>query len=152
MMIVHQSEWWLAPAARRTGGGWVAGAGAGGASGIELAESARVGTMRSVDWTLWTILLIAAILEFSGDLALKWWAETDRWAWFIVGLILYSLALVFFAHLLRRAELAVIFALWMGVAAVLLAIAGWWLFGEALSLRRLAGLALVVGGMVLLQT
>ena len=48
------------------------------------------------------------------------------------------------------AELAIIFALWVGVAAVLLALAGWWFFDEALSLRRLAGLALVVGGMVLL--
>ncbi|MBU0703705.1 MAG: hypothetical protein KKC18_07545, partial [Chloroflexi bacterium] len=56
MVIIHQSEWWLAPAARRTSGSWVAGAGAGRASGIELAESAGVGTMRSVDWTLWTIL------------------------------------------------------------------------------------------------
>ena len=60
-------------------------------------------------------------------------------------------ALVLFAHLLRRAELAVIFALWVGVAAALLALAGWWFFDEALSLQRLVELALVVGGMVLLQ-
>ena len=66
-------------------------------------------------------------------------------------MIVYSLALILFAVLLRRAELAIIFALWVGVAAVLLALAGWWFFDEALSLRRLAGLALVVGGMVLLR-
>ena len=34
-------------------------------------------------------------------------------------------ALIIFALLLRHAELAVIFALWVGVAAVLLALAGW---------------------------
>ena len=66
-------------------------------------------------------------------------------------MIVYSLALVLFAHLLRHTELAIIFVLWMGVAAVLLALAGWWFFEEALSLRYLAGLALVVGGMILLQ-
>jgi small multidrug resistance pump len=81
----------------------------------------------------------------------KWWAETDRWPGLAIGLIVYSLALILFAYLLRHAELAIIFALWVGVAAVLLALAGWWFFGEALSLRRLAGLALVVGGMVLLR-
>ncbi len=108
--------------------------------------------MRSIDWTMWGLLLSAATLELAGDLAFKWWAETNRWPWLAVGLIVYGLALIFFAHLLRRAELAVIFALWVGVATVLLALAGWWLFDEALSLRRLAGLALVVGGMVLLQT
>lgn len=105
-----------------------------------------------VDWILWAWLLLAATLEFSGDLALKWWAETNRWLGFGLGLVAYGLSLVLFALLLRRAELAVIFALWVGVAAVLLAVAGWWLFGEDLSLRQVAGLALVVGGIILLGT
>jgi len=108
--------------------------------------------MHSVDWTLWITLLAAAALELAGDLALKWWAETDRWAWFLAGLIFYGLSLVLFAYMLRRAELAIIFALWAGIATVLLAIVGWWLFGETLSLRHLAGLALVIGGIILLQT
>ncbi len=102
------------------------------------------------DWTLWGLLLAAATLELIGDLALKWWAETDRWLGFGLGLLVYSLALVLFAILLRRAELAVIFTLWVGLAAVLLTFAGWWMFGEALSLRRIAGIVLVVGGTILL--
>lgn len=104
-----------------------------------------------IDWTLWGLLLSAAMLEFIGDLAFKWWAETDRWLGLVIGLLVYSVALVLFALLLRHAELAIIFALWVGVAAVLLALAGWWFFDEALSLRHLVGLALVIGGMVLLQ-
>ena len=106
----------------------------------------------SVDWTLWGLLLVAATLELGGDLALKWWAETGRWLGFGVGLVVYAIALVLFAVLLKRAELAVIFALWVGVAAVLLALAGWWLFGESLSVRHLIGLALVILGIVVLGT
>jgi len=105
----------------------------------------------SIDWTLWGLLLIAATLEIIGDLAFKWWAETDRWLGLVIGLIVYSLALITFALLLRRAELVVVYVLWAGVAAVLLALAGWWFFDEVLSLRHLAGLALVIGGMILLQ-
>lgn len=93
-----------------------------------------------------------AILEIAGDLALKWWAESNRWLGLGIGLLVYSLALVIFAVLLRRAELAVIFALWVGIAAVLLTVAGWWLFGEALSLRRIAGIAFVITGMIMLST
>jgi multidrug transporter EmrE-like cation transporter len=104
----------------------------------------------SIDWTLWGLLLIAAFLELGGDIALKWWAETNRWLGFGIGLVLYGLALGIFAVLLRRAELAVIFALWVGIAAVLLTLAGWLIFGEALSPRRLAGIGLVMGGMILL--
>jgi multidrug transporter EmrE-like cation transporter len=106
----------------------------------------------SVDWNLWGVLLFASILELAGDLALKWWAETSRWPGLAIGLVLYGVSLILFAHLLRRAKLAVLFALWVGVAAILLTFAGWWLFGEALSLRHLAGLALVVAGVMLLQT
>jgi multidrug transporter EmrE-like cation transporter len=105
---------------------------------------------QALDATSWGLLLLAAVLEIIGDLAFKWWAETDRWQGLGLGLLVYGVALVLFAALLRRAELAVIFALWVGIATVLLALAGWWLFGETLSLRHLAGLALVVGGIILL--
>jgi small multidrug resistance pump len=106
----------------------------------------------SIDWTTWGLLLVAATLELGGDLALKWWAETGRWPGLAAGLVVYGIALVLFAMLLKRAELAVIFALWVGVAAVLLALAGWWIFGETLSLRHIIGLALVIGGVFLLGT
>ncbi|MFZ5918397.1 MAG: DMT family transporter [Chloroflexota bacterium] len=105
---------------------------------------------RSIDWTVWGLLLLAASLELVGDLAFKWWAETDRWQGLGLGLIVYGVALLLFAVLLKRAELTVIFALWVGIATVLLALAGWWLFGETLSLRHLAGLTLVIGGIILL--
>jgi spermidine export protein MdtJ len=105
---------------------------------------------RSIDWILWGLLLVAVSLELIGDISLKWWAETNRWLGFGIGLVVYTVSLVIFAVLLRRAELAALFALWVGIAAVALALAGWLIFGEALSPRRLAGIALVVGGMVLL--
>jgi multidrug transporter EmrE-like cation transporter len=105
---------------------------------------------RSIDWILWGLLLVAVSLELIGDISLKWWAESNRWLGFGIGLVVYSLALVIFAVLLRRAELAVVFALWVGLAAVALTLTGWLIFGEALPPRRLAGVALVVGGMVLL--
>jgi len=106
--------------------------------------------IRPADWSLWGLLLAAASLELLGDVSLKWWAETNRWLGFGIGLVVYGLALAIFAVLLRRAELAVIFALWVGVAAVLLTLIGWLFFGEALSPQRLAGVALVLGGMILL--
>ena len=105
---------------------------------------------RTTDWVFWGLLLLAAVMELVGDLALKWWAETNRWGGLALGLAVYTVAVAIFALLLRRAELAVIFALWVGVATVLLALAGWWLFKESLSWGQIAGLALTVGGVLLL--
>ncbi len=106
--------------------------------------------MRSVHWILWGLLGVAALLELAGDISLKWWAETNPRLGFGIGLVVYTLALALFAVMLRHAELAVIFALWTGVAAVFLTLAGWLIFGETLSPLHLAGIALVMGGMVLL--
>lgn len=103
------------------------------------------------DWATWGLLLSAAALEIVGDLSFKWWAETGRRLGLVVGLVVYGLALILFAHLLRRAALAVVLALWSGVAVILMALAGRWLFGEALSPRHILGILLVVGGIVLLQ-
>jgi len=106
---------------------------------------------RSVDWVLWGLLLISAILEIFGDIALKWWAETDRWLSFGVGLAAYTIAIALFAIMLRRGELAIIFALWVGLAMVGVTLAGWWLFNEILAWPQLIGIGLTVAGVVLLN-
>lgn len=104
----------------------------------------------SIDWTLWGLLIIATTFELGGDLALKWWAETDRWSAFGLGIGAYTVGLVIFAVLLRRAELATIFTLWVGLAIILLTLAGWLLFDEVLSARQLVAIGLVVAGVLLL--
>lgn len=104
----------------------------------------------SFDWSLWGLLVTAAALELAGDLSLKWWADSDNWLGFGAGLGAYAISVAIFAVLLRRAELAVIFTLWVGIAIVLVTLAGWWLFSETPSPRHVVGIALVVMGIVLL--
>ncbi|MCG3209979.1 MAG: hypothetical protein FOGNACKC_03608 [Anaerolineae bacterium] len=106
---------------------------------------------RSIDWILWGLLFGSAVLEITGDLALKWWAETDRWLGLGIGLTAYTIAVGLFALMLRRGELAVVFALWIGAATIGLAIAGYWLFNEFLSWGQLVGVGLTLLGVVLLS-
>ena len=106
---------------------------------------------RSVDWILWGLLLASAALEIFGDIALKWWAETNHWLSFGAGLLAYTIAIALFAMMLRRGELAVMFALWVGLAMVGVTLAGWWLFNEILGWPQLVGIGLTVAGVVLLN-
>lgn len=107
---------------------------------------------RSIDLILWGLLLVSAVLEIAGDLALKWWAETDRWLGFGLGLGAYVIAIGLFAIMLRRGELAVVFALWVGAATIGLTLAGMWLFDEFLSWVQVAGLGLTILGVFMLST
>lgn len=104
-----------------------------------------------VDWGLWGLIVVAATFEIAGDLSLKYWAEHNDPRLFALGLGTYLVSLTCFAYALKRAPLAIIVGMWVGAALVLMAVFGWVLFGEVLSLRRMIGLGLIVAALFLLQ-
>lgn len=66
----------------------------------------------------------------------------------IVGLALYAISMLFWLNALSRVELSQAYP-FVGLGFVLTTLAGWVLFGDSLSTQRLVGIALVVGGIVL---
>ncbi len=97
-----------------------------------------------MDWGTLALITAAAVLEMAGDVALKLWAEREVNGYFGLGLFVYGGSLTLFAVALRRAPLAVIFTLWVGIAIAGLTLIGWWWFDEPLGWRQLLGIALVV--------
>jgi small multidrug resistance pump len=78
--------------------------------------------------------------------------ETGRWwAYAIVG-VGYILAFTMLSFTLANGvPLGIAYAVWGGVGVVLVAIVSWLAFGELLTWQQLLGIALVVGGVVLLE-
>lgn len=68
----------------------------------------------------------------------------------IVGLALYGVGTLLWLTVLGRLELSQAYP-FVGVGFVLTTLAGWWLFGDSLSAHRLIGIALVVGGIILVS-
>jgi len=104
-----------------------------------------------VDWGVIRLIAVVAACEVTGDLLLKYWAETNDIRLMTGGLATYLVSLVFFAFALKRGQLAVIVAFWVAIALVLMAVLGWLLFGEKLSPRNAAGIALVLIALFLLR-
>jgi len=104
-----------------------------------------------VDWGVIRLIAVAAACEVTGDLLLKYWAETNDIKLMAGGLATYLVSLVFFAFALKRGQLAVIVAFWVAIALVLMAVLGWLLFGEKLSPRNAAGIAMVLIALFLLR-
>jgi multidrug transporter EmrE-like cation transporter len=65
----------------------------------------------------------------------------------IIGLMLYGVGTVLWLTALGRVELSQAYP-FVGIGFALTTLAGWWLFGEHLSAYRIAGIALVIGGIV----
>lgn len=94
----------------------------------------------------WVILVAAAVLEVVWALALKQADGFTRVAWAALGVVaaIGSLALLVLA--LRDLPVGTAYAVWTGLGAVGVALAGIVLFSESASAARLGCLALVAAG------
>ena len=80
----------------------------------------------------------------SGERAV-WWA-------YPVVIVGYAFAFTMLSITLGKGvPLGIAYAIWAGVGVVLVAIISWLAFGETLTWQQLLGMALVVGGVVLLE-
>ena len=73
------------------------------------------------------------------------------WAYPIVA-VGYVLSFVMLSQTLSKGvPLGIAYAIWAGVGVVLVAVISWIVFHETLTWQQLAGMVLVVGGVVLLE-
>jgi quaternary ammonium compound-resistance protein SugE len=96
----------------------------------------------------WLILLVAGLLEVGWAVGLKYTEGFTRlWpsVWTVAAMVV-SLGLLGIA--LKVLPVGTAYAIWVGVGAVGTAIAGILLFGEALTIARIASLVLIISGII----
>lgn len=100
---------------------------------------------------VYALLGAAVVSGVVGSTALKL-SEGFRRPWPVVGVAAgYGLATVALGLLMEFLPVGVIYAVWGGGAAVALTVVGRVVFGERLTGLRLVGIALIVGGAVVLN-
>lgn len=90
-------------------------------------------------------VIATTFLKFTSGERAVWWA-------YPIVVVGYIFAFTMLSQTLSRGvPLGIAYAIWAGVGVVLVAIISWLAFGETLTWQQLAGMALVVGGVVLLE-
>lgn len=100
------------------------------------------------DYISWIILVVAGLFEICWAIGLKYTDGFTR-PWptvFTVLAMLLSVGLLGIA--MKTLPVGTAYAVWVGVGAVGTALLGMLLLGEAVSVARLASLALIVAGIV----
>ncbi|GIR49490.1 MAG: multidrug transporter [Burkholderiaceae bacterium] len=69
---------------------------------------------------------------------------------FIV-IIGYSITFIALAKVLQVLPVAIIYAIWSGLGITLVAVAGWFFFGEKLGVNEIIGIFLIIVGIVVLK-
>lgn len=96
-------------------------------------------------------LAIAILSEVAGTSALKASDGLSKLGPSIVVVIGYGVSFFLLSLALRSIPVAVAYAIWSGVGQALIAVVAWILFRQTLSAGELAGMALIVSGVVLLS-
>lgn len=96
-------------------------------------------------------LAIAIVAEVIGTTALKASESFTKPLPALLAVASYGLAFYFLALTLRVIPVGIAYAIWSGLGIVLISIAGWVLFRQSLDMPALIGLALIIGGVVVIN-
>lgn len=99
----------------------------------------------------WLILLLAIVCEVIGTSALKAADGFSRF-WPSVAVVAgYGLAFYCLSLVLRSVPVGVAYAVWSGVGTALIAVVGWLFMGQRMDIAAIAGISLIVLGVVILN-
>jgi small multidrug resistance pump len=96
-------------------------------------------------------LALAIVAEVIGTSALKATAGFTRAVPSAVVVLGYGVAFYFLALSLETIPVGIAYAIWSGLGVVLITLIGWWVYGQKLDAAALAGIGLIVAGVVVLQ-
>jgi small multidrug resistance pump len=91
-------------------------------------------------------VIATSFLKLTSGERSVWWAYIVVGVGYIFAFWMLSLTLG------RGVPLGTAYAIWAGVGVVAVAIISWLVFGETLTWQQVLGIALVAGGVVLLET
>ena len=100
----------------------------------------------------WLYLGIAIVAEVIGTTALK---ATDGFSRIVPSLIVaiaYGASFFFLSLTLKTIPVGIAYAVWSGVGIVLIVLAGWLLYGQAIDAAGMVGIAFIGAGVVILNT
>lgn len=100
----------------------------------------------------WIYLAIAILGEIIGTTALKASEGFTRWPPSVLAVLGYGVAFYFLALVLKTIPVGVAYAIWAGVGVAAISVIGVVLFGQTLDLAAVIGIALIVAGVVVLNT
>ena len=99
----------------------------------------------------WLYLLIAILTEVVGTSLMKASQGLTRILPSVFMFVLYGISFVFMALALKKIEAGTAYAIWSGLGTALIAMIGIAWFRESITIPKLAGLVLIIAGVVLLN-
>jgi small multidrug resistance pump len=99
----------------------------------------------------WIYLFIAIVAEVTATSALRATAGFTRVAPSLLVVAGYGVSFYFLLRILQVIPVGLVYAIWSGVGIVLVSLVGWALLGQRLDAAALAGIGLIVAGVLVIH-
>jgi small multidrug resistance pump len=99
----------------------------------------------------WIYLLLAILAEVIGTSALRPSQGFTRLYPSIIVVAGYASSFYFLSHVLQSIPVGIAYAIWSGTGTVLIVLIGWLYFKQTLDLPTLAGILLIIAGVVIIN-
>jgi small multidrug resistance pump len=99
----------------------------------------------------WLFLAVAIVAEVIATSALKVADGFSRFGPSLIVILGYGVAFYFLSLTLRTIPVGVAYAVWSGAGVALVTVIAWLFLGQSLDAPAIAGLALIVAGVVVLN-
>ena len=99
----------------------------------------------------WAQLGVAIVAEVIATTALKSSEGFTRALPSVVCALGYGLAFYMLSLVMKSLPTGVVYAVWSGLGIVLISLVGWLLYGQKLDLPAVVGMAMIVGGVLVIQ-
>lgn len=99
----------------------------------------------------YSFLILAILFETVGTTALQASQQFSRLVPSLVVIVAYGLAFYFLAFALRFMPVGIAYAIWSGLGIVFIAGIGLLVFGQRLDLPALLGIAMILGGILVIH-
>ena len=96
-------------------------------------------------------LILAIATEVVGTSALQASQQFSRFLPSVVVVLAYASSFYLLALTLKFLPVGIVYAVWSGLGIVLIALIGWFVFGQKLDLPALLGIGLILTGVLVLH-
>lgn len=100
---------------------------------------------------VYAVLVLAIVFEVLGTSAMQAAQHFSRLGPTLVMVVCYAVAFYFLSWSLRYVPVGIAYAIWSGLGIVLISLVGYFAFGQKLDLAAIAGLGLIIAGVLVLN-
>lgn len=99
----------------------------------------------------WWFLFGAIVFEVMGTLSIKQISISNNYYWGVAVVVFFLISFTFIGFAIKKIDIGTAYAIWAGFGTASIAILGWLIFKELMTLQKVIAITLIITGSIILK-